>query len=118
MSSKGRPAPGKFPPKGQALCPRCHGTGHLPKFAHVDNGVCYRCRGTGHKKGAELLDAQRDLDDARVQYRRLRNAVRKAREADKQRLQTKLDQLEAWGKRLRDYVDDLSIEIQQDLLPN
>jgi len=26
-------------------CPRCSGTGKLPKFRHVENGVCFLCGG-------------------------------------------------------------------------
>jgi len=27
------------------ICPRCHGTGYLPHFKHVEDGVCFLCWG-------------------------------------------------------------------------
>lgn len=46
---------------GEVLCPKCNGTGYLPKCAHVDHGKCFGCMGTGYlnrswkKREAELL---------------------------------------------------------------
>ena len=29
----------------QITCPRCSGTGELPKFRHIENGRCFLCEG-------------------------------------------------------------------------
>lgn len=26
-------------------CPRCGGTGYLPKYRHIEHGICFKCRG-------------------------------------------------------------------------
>lgn len=27
------------------VCTRCHGSGRLPQFKHIENGICFKCRG-------------------------------------------------------------------------
>jgi hypothetical protein len=29
----------------KACCPRCHGRGHFPEYAHRNGGACFRCNG-------------------------------------------------------------------------
>lgn len=36
---------------GKKVCPKCHGTGHLPEFARRDAGMCYPCNGRGYVGG-------------------------------------------------------------------
>jgi hypothetical protein len=28
-------------------CPRCHGSGFLPRFGHIHKGLCFKCEGAG-----------------------------------------------------------------------
>ena len=32
-----------------AVCPRCQGTGHLPRYQHIQAGRCFRCQGSGQQ---------------------------------------------------------------------
>ncbi len=32
----------KLPKKNN--CRRCGGTGHIPKFVHIQNGICFACK--------------------------------------------------------------------------
>jgi hypothetical protein len=36
---------GKLVPVNLTPCDRCNGVGHIPQFAHVEQGICFRCRG-------------------------------------------------------------------------
>lgn len=40
-------------------CPRCNGTGHLPRYCH-DGGVCFLCDGTGVVEVEHLLEWQEE----------------------------------------------------------
>jgi len=31
----------------KTTCSKCHGTGYLSVFAHIENGICFACGGTG-----------------------------------------------------------------------
>ena len=37
----------EFIPDSGKVCPRCHGSGYLGKYNHIENGVCFRCNGVG-----------------------------------------------------------------------
>lgn len=32
-------------------CPRCGGSGYIPRFKHVEGGICFRCKGEGIVEG-------------------------------------------------------------------
>ena len=38
-------------------CPKCNGTGNLPRHANVLGGVCFSCGGAGVKMGAAPVAA-------------------------------------------------------------
>lgn len=46
-----------------ATCTKCHGTGTIACYGHIEHGRCFRCLGTGTRMTAEersRLQAARD----------------------------------------------------------
>lgn len=112
---------------GDEACTKCGGSGHLPKFQHVEAGVCFRCEGTGiqpvrepmshetkpvttfePKPSRELEKARAQLEGLRRQYRALKDAVRATRGATKEDLIQRLSATTREGKAMADLVKELS----------
>jgi hypothetical protein len=52
-----------------AGCPKCNGTGTIPRFGNVDDGVCYGCKGVGFDPKDEEHDSHESLRKLMVDSR-------------------------------------------------
>jgi hypothetical protein len=55
----------------QRSCPRCHGSGYIEVYRHVEGGICFLCRGSGEHSSSDgsfsitALKADTKIDTAR-----------------------------------------------------
>lgn len=90
-------------------CTRCGGSGDMPQFRHVMGGVCFRCWGSGQDPNFDRkAELEAWLDKARVEYRRLAEALRKAPPDQRPPLQKQLRVLTSQGKSVRKRLDQLN----------